>query len=31
MVWAVARPGVAEEVAQFTVDETQLGNYDGSS
>lgn len=29
MVWAVARPGVAEEVAQFTVDETQLGNYDG--
>ena len=29
MVWAVARPGVAEEIAQFTVDETQLGNYDG--
>ena len=29
MVWAVARPGVAEENAQFTVDETQLGNYDG--
>jgi len=29
MVWAVARPGVAEELAQFTVDETQLGNYDG--
>ncbi|MGD2008461.1 MAG: aldehyde dehydrogenase family protein, partial [Cellvibrionales bacterium] len=29
MVWAVAQPGVAEEVAQFTVDETQLGNYDG--
>ena len=22
MVWAVARPGVAEEIAQFTVDET---------
>ena len=29
MVWAVARPGVAEKIAQFTVDETQLGNYDG--
>ena len=29
MVWAVARPGMAEEIAQFTVDETQLGNYDG--
>ncbi|MCB1667642.1 MAG: aldehyde dehydrogenase family protein [Pseudomonadales bacterium] len=29
MVWAVARPGVAEEIAQFTVDETQLGNYEG--
>ena len=29
MVWAVARPGVAEEIAQFTVDETRLGNYDG--
>ena len=29
MVWAVARPGVAEEIAQFTVDETELGNYDG--
>lgn len=29
MVWAVARPGVAEEIAKFTVDETQLGNYDG--
>ena len=29
MVWAVAKPGVAEEIAQFTVDETQLGNYDG--
>ena len=25
----VAKPGVAEEIAQFTVDETQLGNYDG--
>ena len=29
MVWAVAKPGMAEEIAQFTVDETQLGNYDG--
>ena len=29
MVWAVCRPGVAEEIAQFTVDETQLGNYEG--
>jgi len=29
MVWAVARPGVAEEIAQFTVDETELGNYEG--
>lgn len=29
MVWAVCRPGVAEKIAQYTVDETQLGNYDG--
>jgi sulfoacetaldehyde dehydrogenase len=29
MVWAVARPGVAEDIARFTVEETQLGNYDG--
>jgi len=29
MVWCVARPGVAEEIAQFTIDETQLGNYEG--
>ena len=29
MVWAVAKPGVAEMIAQKTVDETQLGNYDG--
>jgi len=29
MVWSVSRPGMAEEIAQFTVDETQLGNYDG--
>jgi sulfoacetaldehyde dehydrogenase len=29
MVWAVCRPGVAEKIAQFTLDETQLGNYEG--
>jgi sulfoacetaldehyde dehydrogenase len=29
MVWSVARPGVAEEIARLTIDETQLGNYDG--
>jgi sulfoacetaldehyde dehydrogenase len=29
MVWSVARPGIAEEIARLTVDETQLGNYDG--
>ncbi len=29
LVWAVARPGTAEKIAQFTVDETQLGNYEG--
>lgn len=29
MVYAVAKPGVAEDIAQRTVDETQLGNYDG--
>jgi sulfoacetaldehyde dehydrogenase len=29
MVWAVARPGTAEKVAQQTVDESQLGNYEG--
>ncbi|HKX76976.1 MAG TPA: aldehyde dehydrogenase family protein [Novosphingobium sp.] len=29
MVWAVAKPGIAEEIAQHTVDETQLGNYEG--
>lgn len=29
MVWAVAKPGVAEDVARFTVEETQLGNYEG--
>ena len=29
MVWAVSKPGTAERIAQHTVDETQLGNYDG--
>lgn len=29
MVWSVAKQDVAEKIAQFTVDETQLGNYDG--
>ena len=29
MVWSVCRPGVAEKIAQHTVDETRLGNYDG--
>ena len=29
MVWSVARPGVAEDIARHTVEETQLGNYDG--
>ncbi|MDT0575307.1 aldehyde dehydrogenase family protein [Croceicoccus sp. F390] len=29
MVWAVAKPGVAEKIAQLTVEETQLGNYEG--
>ena len=29
MVWAVARPGVAEKIARHTVEETQLGNYEG--
>ena len=29
MVWAVAKEDVAEKIAQHTVDETQLGNYDG--
>ncbi len=29
MVWSVAREDRSEEIAQFTVDETQLGNYDG--
>ena len=29
MVWAVARPGVAEMLAEKTVEETRLGNYNG--
>ena len=29
MVWSVAKPGVAEEIARLTVEETQLGNYEG--
>ncbi|HYN46196.1 MAG TPA: aldehyde dehydrogenase family protein, partial [Allosphingosinicella sp.] len=29
MVWSVARPGVAEEIAKLTIDETGLGNYEG--
>ncbi len=29
MVWAVANESTAEMIAQHTVDETQLGNYDG--
>jgi len=29
MVWAVAKPGVAEMIAKHTVEETQLGNYEG--
>jgi len=29
MVYAVAREDVAEMIAQHTIDETQLGNYDG--
>ena len=29
MVWAVAKESTAEIIAKHTVDETQLGNYDG--
>lgn len=29
MVWSCCRPGEAEEIAQFTVDETELGDYNG--
>lgn len=28
MVWAASRPGMAEQIARQTIDETQLGNYD---
>ncbi len=29
MVWSVAQQDVSEKIAQFTVEETQLGNYEG--
>jgi len=29
MVWSVARPGIAEEIAKLTIEETRLGNYEG--
>lgn len=29
MVWSCCQPGVAEHIAQHTVDETQLGDYNG--
>ena len=29
MVWSCAQPGVAESLAQHTLDETQLGDYNG--
>ena len=29
MVYSVCQDGVAEEIAQHTVDESRLGNYDG--
>jgi len=29
MVWSVCKPGMSEEIAKFTVEETQLGNYEG--
>ena len=31
MVWSCAQPGVAEELAQQTLDETQLGTTTGNS
>ena len=31
MVWAVAQEERSEEIARFTVEETQLGNYEGST
>ena len=29
MVWSCCQPGVAEEIATHTVEETQLGDYNG--
>ena len=29
MVWSVARPGIAEKIAEHTVEETRLGDYNG--
>lgn len=29
MVWAVCKPGVAEMIANKTVEETRLGDYNG--
>ncbi|NND38754.1 MAG: aldehyde dehydrogenase family protein [Pseudomonadales bacterium] len=29
MVWSCAQPGVAESIAEHTLEETQLGDYDG--
>ncbi len=29
VVWSCARPGIAEKIARFAVEETQLGNYEG--
>ncbi|ARN75603.1 aldehyde dehydrogenase family protein [Oceanicoccus sagamiensis] len=29
MVWSVAQQDISEKIAQFTVEETQLGNYEG--
>ncbi|WP_101757090.1 aldehyde dehydrogenase family protein [Oceanicoccus sp. KOV_DT_Chl] len=29
MVWSIAETEISEKIAQFTVDETQLGNYEG--
>ena len=29
MVWSVCQPGIAEKIAQHTLEETQLGNYAG--
>lgn len=29
MVWSVAQPGLAEKIAEFTVEETRLGDYNG--